>query len=116
MSNEEIEREKARKRVLATQNNNAAKENFPEQGDLNSGQSRDIVAKKVGFDMTTSDNQKLIEELELLLSIQAAAGPIPTIVRFVDMSNKGTIKPLPDGYIEQLKRDKPGMAVYFVDG
>ncbi|MFT8313213.1 MAG: ParB N-terminal domain-containing protein [Clostridium sp.] len=47
---EAIEKEKAEKRRLATQNNNTAKavkENFPTQ--VESGQTRDIVAKKVGI-------------------------------------------------------------------
>lgn len=47
---EKIERVKAKERVIISQNNNmakAAKENFP--GQVNSGQTRDIVASKSGF-------------------------------------------------------------------
>ena len=49
MKPEEIEREKAKLRILTTQNNDAgraAKENFPE---LAKGQTRDKVAEKIGI-------------------------------------------------------------------
>jgi len=51
------EGERAKLRMLATQNNNAAKEIFPEQ---ESGQSRDIAAAKVGMSGKTAEKGKAV--------------------------------------------------------
>ncbi|MBV4423703.1 ParB N-terminal domain-containing protein [Clostridium tyrobutyricum] len=99
-----IEKEKARKRIIAAQNNNsgkAVKDNCPEQ--VSSGQTRDIVAKRVGLGSgKTLERAKPVVEKISKLRESGDTENAEFLSKALDKSISGAKKLVEDNIVEKV--------------